>query len=749
MNIRKTLASTLALGASFAALAHIDDPKARDLRPPVHAPVWRAADGEGGVAGTFPAQGVALKSWFPLNSFAGSPSSGNDCWGYVSPSGREYALMGLSNGTGVVEVTNPANAQMVGHIAGPNSLWRDVKVFGSYAYSVSEGGGGIQVISLANVDGQNPGAPRISLANTVTTGGGAATHNVAIDEASGFLYRCGGGSNGLRIYDLNANPAAPALVGQWSNVYVHDAQIVTYTSGPFAGKQIAFCCGGANGGNLNTGIYVVDVTNKSAPTQLAFVSYPGAKYCHQGWLTPDRTRFIVNDELDEGATVSATVTYVINVANPQSPFLEAIFDNSNPAIGHNLYTLGNLVFEANYRSGMRVFDISNGVSAATEVAYFDTFPQDDGTQFNGLWSVYPYLPSGTVLASDLERGLFVLQLNGPAAAFSFPNGRPESVAPTGGTVEVKATPFAGGQIPGNVAMSLVRASGVEQVLPAQPIGNDMFRVSLPDLECAETVQYRFLVQTPDGPFLDPAGAQSVLVGESIQVLIDDACEVVGTWTLGVPTDTAVTGQWINADPVATAAQPEDDHTADGTRCFVTGNGAAGGAIGSADVDGGVTTLLSPKFDASTGDPVVSYWRWYSNNLGNNGNEDSMPISISNDDGATWTLLEDVTENAGRWVQRSFRVRDVLEPTATMMLRFEARDLGAGSVVEAAIDDVKVTLCQCGPSRPADFNGDGVVDGIDLGTLLGQWGAAGGPADLNGDGTVDGADLGVLLSAWGS
>jgi hypothetical protein len=127
----------------------------------------------------------------------------------------------------------------------------------------------------------------------------------------------------------------------------------------------------------------------------------------------------------------------------------------------------------------------------------------------------------------------------------------------------------------------------------------------------------------------------------------------------------------------------------------------------------------------------------------------MPISISNDGGTTWVLLEDVTENAGAWVQKTFRIADFVTPTATMRLRFDARDLAAGSIVEAAIDDFRVFRYDCTPTIPADLNQDGVVDGNDLGILLGAWGPGSGPADLNQDGVVDGNDLGRLLGDWGA
>ena len=151
-------------------------------------------------------------------------------------------------------------------------------------------------------------------------------------------------------------------------------------------------------------------------------------------------------------------------------------------------------------------------------------------------------------------------------------------------------------------------------------------------------------------------------------------------------------------------------------------------------------------DASGAESLISYRRWYSNNLGGAPNADSMPISISNDNGATWTLLEDVTENAGAWVEKSFRVADFVTPGPSMRLRFVARDLGTGSLVEAGVDYVRVSISGCA-NNPADLNKDGLVDGADISALLNNWGGSG-VGDIDGNGIVDAADLSALLNAWG-
>jgi hypothetical protein len=123
----------------------------------------------------------------------------------------------------------------------------------------------------------------------------------------------------------------------------------------------------------------------------------------------------------------------------------------------------------------------------------------------------------------------------------------------------------------------------------------------------------------------------------------------------------------------------------------------------------------------------------------------MPVEISNNGGSTWVQMELVTENLNAWTTKSFRVGQFVQPSATMKVRFQARDLNSGSLVEAGVDDFKVEGIGCTASNPADLDGNGTVDGGDLGLLLAGWNSS--LPDLDGDGLCDGADLGLLLAAW--
>lgn len=396
--------------------AHDDEAFEADGQDPYVGDGW--LESEGGAPNIdFASSGITLRSWIPLGDFAPGATDGNDCWGYTSPSGREYALMGLNTGVGVVEVTDPGNAQIVAHLPGPTSIWRDMKVYQNYVYSVSEGGGGIQVFDFSGVD-----SGTITELTSVTTGGGTlATHDVAIDADSARLYRVGGGSSpvkGLRIFSL-ANPAVPAFLGAWNTKYCHDAQVVTWTEPPYVGVQVAFCFGNNTSGGVAPSVYILDVSNTANITTIGSIdlsqapifSHP-ASFSHQGWLSPDRRYMYINDEVDEAATGNPTTTRMLDVQDLSNPTQVAIFANTTAARDHNLYTLGTRIFQANYRSGFRLLDATSPL-VLSEIGYFDTYPTDDDAQYNGLWSVYPYFPSGTVIGSDIEKGLFVWTVDGP------------------------------------------------------------------------------------------------------------------------------------------------------------------------------------------------------------------------------------------------------------------------------------------------------------------------------------------------
>lgn len=349
-------------------------------------------------------EGATLLSRVPLDAFSGGSRSANTVWGYVSPSGREYAILGLSLGTGFVDVTDPRNPAVITDIPDAPSIWSDMKTYRGYAYNVNEafeGPVGMQVIDINRID---DGVVELV---GVASGGLISAHNVAVNPQSGFLYPCATNLTlGFLAYDLR-NPADPQPAGFWDEDLAHDLQVVSYDSCPYAGRsgpcEIAFVSAGPGG------LKIVDVTEKNRMTTIGGLAYTNTAYTHQGWLSEDRRYFFVNDEFDERVFNVTTTTYVLDVADPARPTEVTTFTNGLCAIDHNLMTRGRLVMEANYTSGLRVWDVGD-IGAIEEIAHFDTSPADNRKAFDGAWGVYADLPSGTVLVSDIRRGLFAVSV---------------------------------------------------------------------------------------------------------------------------------------------------------------------------------------------------------------------------------------------------------------------------------------------------------------------------------------------------
>ena len=399
----------VAIGA-FAAIstAHDEDwRKFAALGNPFHGPKMTKANGGAAIAaGGFPSENVELLAWIPLNKMPGNQLAANDCWGYVSPSGREYAIACGWEGIIYYDITDPGDPQEVGYVPGPALPWHDVKVIGSFAYGVSEGGLGIQVMDLTNID-----AGMVVHVGDFEIGGHSTTHNIIANPDSGYIYLAGANieNGGLVAVDVS-EPASPQLVGSWSTMYVHDAQVVTYTEGPYAGREIAFCAAGFNGGGTDSGLRIVDVTDKADMFLVGEIEYEGAAYSHQCWLSEDRQYLYLNDEADESnGIVPSTTTRVFDVSDLSNPTFVSDFTNGAAAIDHNHYVHNGLLFQSNYHNGLRVWDLADP-AAPTEVAYFDTFPENDSAGFAGTWSNYPFFPSGTVIVNDGIRGLFILDV---------------------------------------------------------------------------------------------------------------------------------------------------------------------------------------------------------------------------------------------------------------------------------------------------------------------------------------------------
>lgn len=383
-----------------------------------------AVDCTEGIAGQFGCNNVDLLSFMTVEDLMGTGSSRtNDVWGWVDPeTDREYALAGRNDGMAFVDVSDPANPVLKGSLPlteGANpAVWRDVKVYADHAFIVADNAGqhGMQVFDLRRLR-ENTEEPMIYSEDAIYDGI-ASAHNIVINEDTGFAYAVGssgGGETcggGLHMIDIK-DPLAPVFAGCFADEntgrsgtgYSHDAQCVIY-EGPdvdHQGKEICF--------NSNeTALSISDVTNKEAPVALASAEYPNVGYAHQGWITDDFEYFYMNDELDElqGKTVG-TRTLIWDITDLDDPQLAKEFVSENLSSDHNLYIQGNLMYQSNYLSGLRIFDISDRINPV-EVGFFDTVPHgDDEPSFGGSWSNYPYFPSGTILITSGNEGLFIVR----------------------------------------------------------------------------------------------------------------------------------------------------------------------------------------------------------------------------------------------------------------------------------------------------------------------------------------------------
>ncbi len=426
----------------------------------------------------------------------------NDIWGYVDPAtGREFALLGSRQGTYVVETTNPAQPVQKGYF--PASLsnwsastWRDIRTYGSYAYVVTEGGGGMQILDLSNPD--NP-----SFVRTFRPGGVVwnNTHNVSIDLETGLLFAVGT-SRGAHIFDLSQNPTNPPYVGSYTAEYVHDLQVQD-------GIAIA--------SEINRGTCrLLDINNLPVtPT----IGAGGLISAHQAWPSDDGTVVACAAEAIGG------FVRVFDVRNPQVRVLiHADYQaslNPNSTSVHNVFLKQRIMHCAWYAEGYVVADLSDPSNPVT-VGRYDTF--SGVGVFSGAWGCYPFQPSGNVYISDRTNGLFVLQPKTLEERYG--SGAGGSTSPTihpFGAAYLGTPSFqfeVRGAAPGARVFFLVGAAGL-----SLPIGGHELLVDVSIGGVAESVAdgrgiARTSLPLPNDPRLDGAAIH-------VQALVEDPAGPLG------------------------------------------------------------------------------------------------------------------------------------------------------------------------------------------------------------------------------
>lgn len=382
--------------------------------------------GSDGKAGEFECGNASLLSFLPIEAIGGKRGTNmNDNWGWTDPqTGREIAILGRTDGTSFVDITDAANPRYLGNLpktkGSPSAAWRDMKVYKDHVFIVADNSGehGMQVFDLTRL--RSVRTPQL-FAPDVTYDRVNSAHNIVSNEETGFMYivggsaggeTCGGGHHAVDVRE----PKKPKFAGCFGDTktgragtgYSHDSQCVVYR-GPdqrYTGKEICF-------GSNETAIAITDVTDKKNPVYLSRAAYPNVAYAHQAWLTEDQKFLYLNDEGDESAGVGeagkGTRTLVWDVQDLTDPVLVKEHVGTSKAIDHNLYVKGDRMYQANYTSGLRILDVSDPRNPK-EVGFLDTHPGDPGTPtFNGAWSVYPYFKSGSIVVTSIGEGVFFVK----------------------------------------------------------------------------------------------------------------------------------------------------------------------------------------------------------------------------------------------------------------------------------------------------------------------------------------------------
>ena len=656
----------------------------------------------------------------------------NDIWGYVDQQGNEYALVGAREGVSIVSLADPENPVEVHWHQGQNSVWRDLKTYGNYAYITTEAEAGLLIIDLSPL----PNGPIVT---EVYYDGPAgfeweSAHNLYIDE-DGFCYIFGAnrGNGGVIILDVATDPLNPIEVGVFDNWYVHDGYVrdnLMYLAHIFEGY-----------------LSVVDVSDKTNPVLLGTANTP-SNFTHNIWPSDDGNYAFTTDEVS-GAFLGA-----YDVSDPTN-IVEVGRIQSSPGLGiipHNVHVYQNWLVTSYYTDGVTVHDISRPHNMI-EVGNYDTSPLQN-TNYEGCWGAYPYLPSGLVLGTDMEEGLFVLQPDYKLGSYleGFTFDASNSNALQGVSVNIQSNnQTASSNLSGAYATGLV-GNGEYEVSFIKPLyfpqthtvtltegevtNLNVSLVPIPSFPLSVVVleegtnnpifDAQVMLQVPlHETFINTNGlgeAEVTLYYEQEYLVTVgkwgyvtsckdiDINDQTGTITVHlkkgyyddfvfdfgwITTSSAQSGQWVREIPVASesGSAPGVDAPWDcGHKAYVTGNGSIN--QNADQVTNGVVQLISTSFDLTDfTDPHLNYWTWYYNFHGPNPPpNDTLFIRLSN--GIETVTIEQKffpESPQSEWVFSSIRVLDFITPTANMQLRVQISDFAPTvNITEAGFDYFSVS-----------------------------------------------------------
>ncbi|MGI8893946.1 MAG: choice-of-anchor B family protein [Bacteroidia bacterium] len=324
----------------------------------------------------------------------------NEIWGFVQDN-REYAVIGSTMGTHIFDVTDPVNSVLAdfvpGGAQGTSIIHRDFHDYNGFLYMVADEGTNstLQIVDLSYLPDS---VHKVYDSNVLIK----RAHNIFIDTATAKMYVGGGfttANNYLSIYSLN-NPVQPVFLKSYTTAgYVHDMYVRNDT---------AYLNAGFVGGGGTGGLHIVDFTDTQNPVTInTLTNYPFSGYNHSGWLNEQGNIYVFADET-HGMPLKVLDVSDFNNLQVLSTLTSGVASNSIP---HNVLIRDNYAYVSYYYDGLYIFNLSDP-SNPFVAGFYDTSLEPNGNSYKGAWGVYPHLPSGNVLLSDMQNGLYVFDVSG-------------------------------------------------------------------------------------------------------------------------------------------------------------------------------------------------------------------------------------------------------------------------------------------------------------------------------------------------